>query len=569
MSTRFLILFLLLSNLIYAQAPAPEDFHTPVSIPIKLSGNFGELRSNHFHSGIDIKTEGKTGLPIYAAADGEVSRIKISPSGFGLALYLDHPNGKTTVYAHLLSFRDDIQAYAKKIQYERESFAVDLAVPQGTFQVKKGELIAHSGNSGSSGGPHLHFEIRDTESQKPQNPLLYKFPVIDDMKPKILAVAIYPLSEDAHVYGKPDSRLIETVYYDGAYHLKGNPTIPVYGKVGFGLQTLDYLNGSWSKCGVYEISLSVDQQPIYSFRLDEFSFDETRYLNSHIDYAHYRQHARRIQRNWVEQGNKLSNYPTLENQGIVNLSDGQSHQINYVVKDVYGNKSTLAFRVKSRASALDKPEKNGPLISFDEETIFEKPGVEAHFTAGTFYSDFNLEYANKPANNLYYSPLHKLHNDRLPVHHSYLLKIKADELPDSLQSKSLIAVIDEKSGKKWSLGGAYKDGWVTARIRQMGTFAISVDTVAPTIRPLSIQGRKSLTEKNRIRFKISDDFSGIDSYRGEIDGQWVLFEYDAKNSLITYSFDKDRFQFGKQHQLNLTVTDNKGNATKYEATFYR
>ncbi|MGQ7869176.1 M23 family metallopeptidase [Sunxiuqinia sp. sy24] len=569
MCTRLLIAFLLFTHTIFAQAPDPEYFRSPLAIPIQLSGNFGELRSNHFHSGIDIKTEGKTGLPIYAAAEGEVSRINISPSGFGLALYLNHPNGQTTVYGHLLSFRDDIQAYARKIQYERESFAVDLSVPKGTFQIKKGELIALSGNSGSSGGPHLHFEIRDTHSQNPQNPLLFRFPIVDDMKPKILSAAIYPLSDDAHVYGKSNDRRIETVYYDGAYHLKGNPTIPVYGNIGFGLQTLDYLNGSWSKCGIYEISLAVDDQEVYTFRMNELSFAETRYLNSHIDYSHYRQHYRRIQKSWVDQGNKLSNYPTLENHGVVNLSDGKTHQIRYEVKDVYGNKSTLSFRVQSKKTSIERSEDSGQLIRLNEEIQLEKPGVQAHFKPGTFYSDFNLDFETKPANNLFFSPLYRVHNDRIPVHQSYQLKIKADEVPDSLQAKSLLAVIDEKSGKKWSMGGAYQDGWIMARVRQMGTFAITVDTVAPTIRPLSIQNRKSLTERNRIRFKISDDFSGIDSYRGQIDGQWVLFEYDAKNALITYHLDKDRFQFGKQHTLKLTVTDNKGNETEYQATFYR
>ncbi len=569
MRIRFLISFLLISSVALTQNTDHEHFQSPVDIPILLSGNFGELRSNHFHSGIDIKTQGKTGLPVYAAAAGEVSRIYISPSGFGLALYLDHPNGKTTVYGHLLSFREDIQAYARNIQYEQESFAVDLAVPKGTFGVEKGEQIGLSGNSGSSGGPHLHFEIRNTESQNPLNPLLFQFPVTDKINPKILSVAIYPLSDDAHVAGATSERVIETVYYDGAYHLKGNPTFSVYGNIGFGLQVVDYLDGSWSKCGIYEIKLVVDGEPVYTFLMNELSFAETRFLNSHIDYNHYRQHSRRLQKSWVDPGNMLSNYPLLVNRGVVNLSDGQLHQISYETKDVYGNTSTLEFGVQSKKVNLPPHERPGRLIRHDKKEDFETANLQAYFMPGTFYVDFNLDYDTKPANNLYYSPLFQLHNDRTPVHNSYLLKLKADGVPDSLKSKSLIAVIDEKSGKKWSVGGNYEDGWVMARVRQMGTFAISIDTIPPTIKPLSIANKNRLTEQNRIRFIINDDFSGIATYRGEIDEQWVLFEYDAKNNLISYQIDKERLQFGKNHTLKLTVSDVKGNKETYEARFYR
>ncbi len=569
MKIRFLISFVLISSIILAQAPDRNYFRPPVDIPLVLSGNFGELRSNHFHSGIDIKTQGKTGLPIYAAADGEISRIRISPYGFGLALYLDHPNGQTTVYGHLMSFRDDIQEYAKKIQYERKSFDVDLAIPKGTFSVNKGDQIALSGNTGGSGGPHLHFEIRDTDSQHPLNPLLFNFPIKDEIKPKILSAAIYPLTDDSHVYGKAQKTLIETVFYGGAYHLKGNPTVPVYGNIGFGLQTIDYLNGSWSKCGIYEIKLKVDNQAIYSFQMNELSFDETRYLNSYIDYEYYRTNYRRLQKSWVEPGNKLSNYRKLINGGIVDLSDEEVHDIDYEVIDTYGNKSTLSFRVQSKQMNIVPKERNGKLISYKQKATIEKEQLKAVFEPGTFYSDFYMDLETKPANNLYYSKLYQVQDDHHPVHQHYSLKIKADGLPSELRDKALIAAVSEKSGRKWSMGGNYENGWITARVRQLGTFAISVDTVAPKIKPLSIYNNSRLTEPNCIRFKISDDFSGIASYNGQIDGNWVLFEYDAKNALITYYFDKKRFQFDQKHELKLRVKDGKGNTTEYLATFYK
>ncbi len=569
MRLAFFVLIFSISQHIFSQEIDRNYFAPPVKIPILLTGNFGELRSNHFHSGIDIKTEGKTGLPIYAAADGTVSRINISPVGFGLALYIDHPNGTTTVYGHLQKFRDDIQKYARDIQYQRESFRVDLTVPKGKFNIKKGELIAYGGNSGSSSGPHLHFEVRKTSNQHPVNPLHFNFPVKDDMKPKVLSVMIYPLSENAHVASRQTPKRIETVYYDGAYHLKGNPVLSVYGDIGFGLQALDYLNGSWSKCGVYKIKLSVNKKPVYTFLMDEFSFSETRYLNSHIDYEHYQTNWRRVHKNWIEPGNKLTNYHEVQNRGIVNLSDGQVHQVDYEITDVHGNLSKLSFKVKSKEFTVLAKEKNGLKVFHNKPASISKADFSAQFKAETFYSNHTLEYEKKPSNNLFFSEIHKLHRSSTPVHKHFDLSIKATGLPDSLQEKAIIVSINEKNSKSYSMGGEFKDGWVKTRIRSLGTFAVSVDTIAPTIRSLSIRNKKNLIEKNRIRFKIKDDLSGISKYRGEIDGKWVLFEYDAKNALIEYKFDPERIDFQKNHKLELTVTDAKGNETVYQANFFK
>ncbi len=569
MRLAFFILTLLFSQHIFSQQTDKNYFVSPVKIPILLTGNFGELRSNHFHSGIDIKTQGKSGLPVYASADGTVSRINISPSGFGLALYIDHPNGTTTVYGHLSKLKDKLQKYARDIQHKRESFRVDLSVTKGKFKVKKGELIAYSGNSGSSGGPHLHFEIRKTSNQHPLNPLHYNFSVKDDMKPKMLSVMIYPLSNDAHVSSRQKPKRIETVYYDGAYHLKGNPLVSVYGDIGFGLQALDYLNGSWSKCGIYKIKLSVDGKVIYTFLLDELSFSETRFLNSHIDYNYYQTNWRRIHKNWLEHGNGLNNYHDVINRGITNLSDGQIHKVDYEIADVHGNYSKLSFKVKSKEFTIISKEENGYEVFHDQASTISKNDFSAQFKAGTFYSNHILEYEKKPSNNLFFSEIHKLHNTTIAVHQNYELGIKPINLPDSLQDKAIVVIINEKNRKSYSMGGSYENGWVKTKIRSLGTFAISVDTIAPTISSLSIRNKKNLIEKNRIRFKIKDNLSGISKYKGEIDGKWVLFEYDAKNNLIGYRFDPERFEFKKNHKLRLTVSDTKGNESVYEANFYK
>lgn len=556
-------------NTTVAQIPDPDYFVSPVKIPIVLAGNFGELRTNHFHSGIDIKTQGRTGLPVYAAAEGMLSRIYVSPVGFGMALYIDHPNGTTTVYGHLQKLRDDLQAYLRAAQYDEESFSVNFTVPKGQFRFKKGELIAYSGNSGSSGGPHLHFEIRDTDSEKPVNPLFYHFGVKDSQPPVILSVMLYPLSDDAHVSGKSYPQRIDAVLVQGAYQLKGNPVLNVYGEVGFGIQALDYLSGSGNKCGVYEIGLLVDSKPVSTFRADRLDFDESRYVNSHVDYSYYQKYHKRIQRSWIEPGNKLSNYPLLENKGKIRLTDGKRHEIRYVLKDVNGNKSQLAFYVTSKSLPVVGTNETGIPVAYDDSFSIEEDGIEADFDAGTFYSDFRFDFQRQPAAGKFYSPVFKLHHDGVPVHKYYDLSIKAVNLPSHLRDKALIAVVDTKTGRKYALGGEYSFGRVEATARQLGSFAVTVDTVAPTIVPVNIQNRNAITDPAKISFKIRDDLSGIHSYRGELDGKWILFEYDAKNHLIEYYFDAARIQTGKKHHLKLTVDDAKENTTTYEANFFK
>ncbi len=564
----FLILFLLL-KVTQAQVPDPGYFVSPVEIPITLAGNFGELRPSHFHSGIDIKTQGRTGLPVYAAAEGYLSRIYISPFGFGLALYINHPNGTTTVYGHLLRLRDDLQTYLKSVQYDKESFTADVSVPEGKFRFKKGELIAYSGNSGSSGGPHLHFEIRETKSEKPVNPLLYHFNINDTKAPVILSVMLYPLSNDSHVSGKVYPQRIDAVLVNGTYQLKSNPVLNVYGEIGFGVQAVDYIDGSWNKCGVYEIDLMVDKNPVSIFRADKLSFSESRYINSHIDYSHYQKYRRLLQKSWVEPGNRLNNYPVLENKGMVRLSDGKTHEITYRLRDAKGNESFLRFNVTSKPMPVSRPKQTGLPVSWNKSFSIDEDGVQADFGEGSFYSDFHFDFQRGITLPGLYSPIYKLHTDDVPVHKYYELSIKPDNLPWHLKDKALIVAVNPKTGKKYSLGGKYSFGWVKAQVRQLGDFAVAVDTVAPSIVPVNIQNNRTITDKSKISFKIRDDLSGISEYRGEIDGDWVLFEYDAKNNLIEYYFDPDRIQLGKTHHLELKVSDAKDNTRTYEADFYR
>lgn len=547
----------------------PNYYAPPVKIPIFLAGNFAELRPNHFHAGIDIKTQGKTGLPVFAAADGFISRIAISLTGYGNALYIDHPNGTTTVYGHLESYSSKIAEYIRKIQYEKEQFAIDQIVPEGIFPVKKGEQIAESGNSGSSGGPHLHFEIRRTKEQIILNPLKFNMPVKDKIRPTIQAIIIYPVSDKASVAGKQTPQRFDIVQAGTAYRLKINQIIQVYGKIGFGIQTVDLLDGNPNKCGIYSIKLSIDDHLIYSFKMDDFVQAESRYVNSHMDYALAIRSGQRLYRTWLEPGNKLNIYDTVEKRGIFKTTDGKIHQVNYEISDAYGNSTSLSFKVQSKEIKTTPLEPKGELFKYNRDNRIRNDELEFSVPDGVLYSDVDFQYKKKPVLPKFYSPVYQLHNSSVALHVACPLRIKAGNLPTRLQNKVMLAQIDPVSGKIYSATGKFADGWVEGNIRVLGNYTLAVDTIAPKITQMIFNGKKALKDANTLRFKITDNLSGIETIRGTIDGKWVLFEYDPKNNLISYTFDKTRIQYKKNHSINLEVTDYKGNASTYKANFYK
>jgi hypothetical protein len=544
-------------------------YTTPVKIPIQLSASFGELRSNHFHSGIDIKTQGVTGLPVNAVADGFISRIAVSPSGFGNVLYIDHPNGTTTVYGHLMKFREDIQEYVRNIQYKNKTFQVDILVPRDSFPVLQNEIIAQSGNTGSSGGPHLHFEIRDTQSEEPLNPLKYNFPVNDNTAPKVFSLLIEPLSEDAQVNFSKDKKAYSVVFYDGKYRVSKNPVIPVYGEIGFAVQANDYFDNSWNKCGLYSLELFIDGMRHFSFQMDRFSFEKTRYINSYIDYETFISQKRRYQKTWVEQGNKLTNYNFLINRGIIEIKDENIHHVQMVLKDTYGNTSELIFDVNGSSSDIKTSvEKFTEKFDYDKNNQWQNNHFHINVPKGALYANLNFIHKEIPADD-FFSSIHVVDRNTVPLQKSAIISIKTKNLPQSLYSKALIVNVDTLTDKRYASGGIYKDGWVETKINYFGNYAVAVDTVPPTILSLSIKDKNTLNEPNRIRFKIDDDLAGIDSYEGIIDGKWALFEYDLKNKLIIYKFDKKRIEMNKRHTLVFKVTDSKGNTAIYEATFWK
>ncbi len=567
MKIRFLFFAFIIFHQAFAQnTPYPkEDFVAPVNIPMYLSGTFGELRGEHFHSGIDIKTNGREGIPIIAIADGYVTRIKVSPGGFGKALYISHPNGYSSVYAHLSSFSPEIQEFVIDKQYELESFPVNLFPEQKFFAVKQGDTIAISGNSGSSLGPHLHFEIRETKTEIPVNPLFFDFEIKDYVRPRIKAIKVYPYDHFSRVNGKEESMKIKVAGWGKKHRLEQEKLIAVSGNVYFGIETDDQLNDMPNRNGVYSVELFVDSILVYSTAMEKFSFNETRYINSLIDYAEYTTNKDRFQKSYIEPNNKLSVYGDVKNEGIVLFNDSSMHQIEYLVRDVYGNVSRLEFPLKSfpvDSSVVNYELEEGTLFNYVLDNEFKEDGFRLSAPGRAFYNSFFFTWDTLPAERKFFSNIHQVHNESIAIHKWIQISIEADSVPQKWQDKLLILKLEDEEMKP--AGGVYKDGWITASIRDFGNYAIGIDTIPPEIRPINIHDNKKIRGYSSIRIIIEDDLSGIADYRASLNGHWILMEYDPKNDLLEY-FADNKLKKGK-NTFSLVVRDERGNQSEINYT---
>lgn len=552
-------------NFSYAQTGSkyPQDyFRSPLDIPLSLSGNFGEIRSNHFHSGIDLRTNGREGLNTYAIADGYVSRIKVSPYGYGKALYITHPNGYVSVYGHLSRYSKTIEEYVKKAQYQKESFEIELFPQKDELKVSKGEVIAYTGNTGSSGGPHLHFEIRDEKTEYIINPLAFGLKVADNVKPRIKSIAIYPLEENSEVNGRNKSKIIKVHYSRGKHSISASELPVVSGPTGFAIETYDGENNSPGPNGVYQIELLVDDKKVYSHVFETFSFDQTRFVNAHIDYSGKHSSGHTLQRCFIVKNNQLNIYCDVNNRGVINFTDSAYHKIKYVLSDFYGNTTILEMKVKSKPP---RPAKPVYLADCTKESNFTSTDLKANIPPNALYENFEFKWRmSKDTLPGAIAPVHYVHEVDVPVHLPYTLSIKTKLIPYSLQSKALIVSLN---GRKSPEGGEYIDGWITAKVKSFGKFTVMLDTIAPTIKPVNIAPGKDMSNARTIAVKINDNLAGIKEYRATVDDKWILMEYEPKQSLLYYTFDE---KVGKgDHTFRLEVKDERGNTEKYVAGFTR
>jgi len=568
---RYLLTCLIFAAINSQIVQAQEIFRSPVDYPIKLSANFGELREGHFHSGIDIKTGGTSGKSIYAVADGYINRISVSANGFGNALYITHPNGYVTVYAHLQNFTRDIEAYVKNQQYEQKSFQVALHPDKNEFPVKMGDIIAKSGNTGGSLGPHLHFEIRTEENQHPVNPLLFHFNIKDNMNPVINRIYLYPLSKESYIDSSFEKKAYKVTGNKGNYRLEHDKIIPARGIIGVGIETLDYLNGSWNKCAVYSIEMRVDDTVIYCHEMKEFSYSETRYVNSHIDYEEMKKNGNNVHQTFIAPNDRLSIYKESLNRGRIILNDTNIHTISLSVTDAYKNQSNVKFRLQLAETTFEKNDSNSESFSktmpYNQDNSFSHKGFNINIPEGSLYDTLYFSYAETPSPPGTFSSVHFVHNRYTPLHKYCNMSITPDSVPPGFESKLIAAIINGKE-KLVPAGGDWDGKMLNIRTRNFGKYVIIIDTVSPEIKPLNIHNNKNMTGLSDIRFKITDDFSGIKTYTGTIDGEWVLFEYDPKNDLLVYHFDKKRLAQKQQHDLELTIIDDRDNIAVYNADFY-
>ena len=541
------------------------DFRAPLDImPPAFSGSFGEIRANHFHSGIDYRTNQREGYPVYAIADGYVSRIKVENGGFGLALYVNHPNGYTSVYGHLQRFNPKIAQQVEQLQYQKKSFQLDEFPLPTQIPVRKGDLIAYSGNRGSSGGPHLHFEIRDTKTEATVNPQLFGLEIADNIPPVIYSMYVYRLNN------QPFNEYTPKQYYEvtgaaGKYKLKNVNTLHIGAEFGLGLTVNDRHNGDSGTNGVYSIELEVDGKIVYTSALERFKFENSRAVNSHIDYPAYITTKRVIQKSFVDPGNPLQIYYNLVNNGRISFNDRAYHDIKYTVTDSKGNQSTLQFKVLADPEAVihTKKQPAGLLFPYNQLNEFNNSEVKVSIPQGALYNDLNFVYATKPkpAVNAF-SAIHEIHNKLTPLHTAYDLWIKPDSTLTPFLDKALIVNTD-----RVSQGGNFDNGYVKTKTRVFGSFFIAIDTLPPTIVPINISQGKSMKGISKMSFKIRDNLSGLKSINGYIDGKWVLMEFDAKTATLWHTFDQ-RTAAGK-HTVTVVAIDLKNNSKTINIDFYR
>lgn len=549
---------------VQAQHYPVNYFITPMDTPLYLSAPFGSLRDNHFHSGMDIRTFEKEGLPVYAVADGYVSRIKVSAVGYGKAVYINHPNGYTSVYAHLLKYEGAIANHIKSIHYLEQKFELDNFPTKDLIKIKKGEIIGWSGNSGGSTGPHLHFEIRDTKREESINPQLFGIPGVDLFKPTLKRLVIYALNNNRpvvqHNIAINDNNTIKT----DSGTLLLDTLIIAKGPTGFGIEAYDYLMNENKTYSIYCTDFFFNQIKRFSYRIDRVNFAETKYINTHIDYDLYKRDGYRIQKCFLDDGNKAQVYPYMRNKGKVLIDDTLTHTVHFCVGDFDGRSHTFYAKVRSnnKPSYSETPCNN--LVWYpNSKQIYKRDGITISIPEGALYDTLNpCVIVTKPNIKGILSAAYQIHTPNTPLHKSIGIAIDTDTA--SIPSSKLLLASIKKDGSLSSIGGEYKQGKVTSLTSNFGTFVIIADTNSPTIKVLELSTKNELSDTTKLLIKTTDNISGISTYNAFINNSWILLDYDAKNDLLQYEFDNKTI-YNQKQELHIIVIDKKGNTATWKS----
>ena len=556
--TIIIIILISLNNLF------SQEKSSPVEIPILLSGTFGEFRKTHFHTGVDIKTQGKEGLKIRAIDDGDLIRVKVSTSGYGKAVYIRHYDGTTSVYAHLKKFSPKIQHIIKRLQYEKKRYEIEKFFKEGEIKVKKSEIIGISGNTGGSSGPHLHFELRDTKMEKPLNPLKYGYYVADTIPPSIENIFIYKFLKDK-IFKKIKIRLNRN---ENIYSVKD--TIESTGILGFGYSGYDRQNSSYNRNGIYKRDLMINGKSVFSYKFDELTFQDGKKIDLLIDYKAYNIDKIRIKKLYQNINSKFSFLENGDNYGLFNVVEDSLYNIKIIFEDINKNKSIVSMIIKGS--------KNENRFDFSESDIENK----------LYYPD--LEYEKKYENlkfkipkNAFYEPTELNFDYKLDTI-SIKRFTKAPKnglkleflIPKNLDSINLrqtcVGKLNiNKKGEKNKLQyvfGNKNDSLIFVKSMSGGKYFLTKDTIPPSIKPVNFKNKKWVTNLSTLKIRVDDEFSGIKKYTASINGKWILMEHEPKRKLLFFEFDDLNFDKAEL-KFNLHVEDMVGNENEFEAIIYR
>lgn len=535
-----------------------DYFRNPLGIPMDLSANFGELRSNHWHMGLDIRTQQKVDLPVYAAADGYIAHIGIRSQSFGRFIIINHTNGLSTLYAHLNDFFPELEKYVEEQQYKKESWAIELDLTSDQFPVSKGSFIAYSGTTGGSGGPHLHFEIIETKNGKRLNPLLFNFPITDNLSPTLLKLVVYDRNKSVFNQTPVFHSLKNT---GNGYIIPKEPLMKTgISKMSFGLQAYDKMTSRSSQNGIYSAKLYLDEIPQVEFVLDNIDYDETVYLNAQIDYKHKSKGGSYLQHLSKLPGDNGPAYKTLNGDGVIRFSDTMVHNIRLEVFDAHGNNSELKFQVQfddSLAKDYSYPNDFTQWLP-NNANVLTKPGFEFYLSKEALYDEISPVYYSVPEATPYtFSAAHQVGDPSLPIHNDAIIKIKLNKLvPEQWQNKLFIV---RKQGKSVSVEKAiWMENWLSAKFGGFGKFQIQADIIPPGINELGKGDTINLSRASQIVFTPTDNF-GLKNFSVTLDGKWLRFTNDKSRKWI-YKFD-ERCPYGI-HELKARAEDEAGNVTE-------
>ncbi len=531
----------------------PEYFAYPLSIKPKLNANFGEMRPNHFHMGLDLSTESRENLPVYAPADGFISRMKIELGGFGRAIYLDHPNGTTTLYAHMNRFIPVAEKYLEEQQYEQKSWKIDLKVPSGLITVKKGQLIGYSGNTGASQGPHVHFEIRDTKTENCLNPLRFRFLLPDVTPPDLFRVVFY--DRDKSVYEQTPV-VYPLIKKGNEYHIAGKVELP-YDRVFIAIQATDRMTGVPNANGIFAAHVKLDNQWVSSFTLDNISYDQTRYLNGHIDYMHKMRGGGYYQMLFPAKKMDLPIYK-LKGENYLTISDFEQECVVDVF-DAYENRSSIQFSIKRKPGVTPVQSRAGQFMKAGEMNVYEDENIQFVFNEDAFYDDFHFQLQSIYAAAAHdASSVYQTLPEHIPVQNYFKVRIKPSKDIDLLNKDRLVIKRSYRGKTDIKKATQEKDGF-SASFRDFGFFQLLHDIQPPQISTHLHNGAR-LTTGSRIYFDVIDDLKVIKEFKVTVDGEWLLFVPSG----IRYSYVVDEHFPKGEHKLTVLVIDEAGNAVSKE-----